>query len=213
MSIKFDYLKTIYDSKLVVIIRADSAEEAYKIAEATIQGGAKVLEITYAVPDALEVIKKLSRKYLNKGIVIGAGTVTNAECAMAAILAGANMLVSPNLNPEMIRIANEYQVVTISGAMSPTEIFNTLKYGADIVKLFPADFYGPKYVKTVKAPLPQAPIIPTGGVTPQNISEWISAGCVAVGVGSYITKAHKKDNDYNKISVATNDFIEAIKKC
>lgn len=208
---KLEKLNTIYNSGMVVIIRADSDEEALLIAENAIAGGAKALEITYAVPNCLNVINTLSKKYAEKGIVIGAGTVTNAESAMAAILAGATMLVSPNLNPEMIRLANEFQVITISGAMSPTEIYNTLQAGADIVKLFPADFYGPKYVKTIKAPLSQAPIIPTGGVTPENVSEWFNAGCVAVGVGSYITKAHKKDKDSNKIVTATKTFLDAIK--
>jgi 2-dehydro-3-deoxyphosphogluconate aldolase/(4S)-4-hydroxy-2-oxoglutarate aldolase len=207
---KNEKLQTIVDCKMVVIIRSDDTEDAYKIAKAAIAGGAKAIEVTFSVPNALSVIKRLSDQYSKDGIVIGAGTVLTAEDASAAILAGAELLVSPNLNPKMIKFANSYQVVTISGALTPTEIFNTLKAGADIVKLFPADLFGSNYVKTLQAPLPQAPIIPTGGVTPENVGEWLNAGCIAVGVGSYITKAHKKDGDYNKVSKAAQSFLDAI---
>lgn len=207
---KLENLKKIYESGIVLIIRSDSEEEALAVSEAAIEGGIKALEITINVPNALDVIKKLSQKYRNGDILIGAGTILDGETARAAIMAGAELLVSPQLNPEMIKVANRYQAITICGAFTPKEVLESLEAGADIVKLFPAEVVGPQYVKAIKAPLSQVPIAPTGGVTPQNVHEWIKAGCVGVGVGSYITKAAKKDGDYRKVTAATQEFLQAI---
>ncbi|EGO63093.1 bifunctional 2-keto-4-hydroxyglutarate aldolase/2-keto-3-deoxy-6-phosphogluconate aldolase [Acetonema longum] len=212
MSKKIENLRKIVDGGIVVIIRSDNAEEAQKIAEASIAGGVGAVEVTMSVPGALKIIESLARTYKNGEIVIGAGTVLDAETARAAILAGAELLVSPHLNVDMVKMSNRYQAVSIVGAMTPKEIMETLEAGADMVKLFPAELLGPQYVKTVKAPIPQASIVPTGGATPQNVHEWIQAGCDAVGVGSYITKAHKKDGDYNKVTLAAREFVEAVAK-
>ncbi|WP_110955569.1 beta/alpha barrel domain-containing protein [Anaerosinus massiliensis] len=208
---KIENLKTIYEGGMIVIVRADDPEDTYKIAEAAIAGGARALEIPFAVPDVLSIVKKLSGKYSSQGVVIGVGTVLDAEHAAAALLAGAEMLVSSSFDAGMIRMANRYQAITVSGAMSPTEIAESMAAGADIIKLFPADFYGAKYVKTLRAPMPTAPLVPFGGVTPENVGSWFEAGCVAVGVGSYITKAHKKDGDYGKVTKAAETFLEAIR--
>ncbi|MCX8712616.1 bifunctional 4-hydroxy-2-oxoglutarate aldolase/2-dehydro-3-deoxy-phosphogluconate aldolase [Gilliamella sp. B3464] len=207
---KLDNLNKIVDSGIVLIVRLATESESIKVAEAAIEGGINVIEIPMAVPNALQVVKYLSDKYRNKGILVGTGTVLDGETARAAILAGAELLVSPNLNPEMIKVANRYQVVTMSGAYTPTEIQNTLEAGADIVKLFPAEFVNPSYVKSVLAPLSHAPISPTGGVTPENVHEWFSAGAVCVGVASYITKAAAQDNDYSKVTKAAQNFIAAV---
>ncbi|WP_411345975.1 bifunctional 2-keto-4-hydroxyglutarate aldolase/2-keto-3-deoxy-6-phosphogluconate aldolase [Paenibacillus sp. WLX1005] len=207
---KLDNLKKIADTGIVLIIRLDSEEEALAVADAAVQGGIKALEITMSVPNALGIIRTLSTKYKQDDVLVGAGTILDAETARAALLAGAELLVSPQLNPDMIRIANRYQAVTISGAYTPTEIVETLEAGADIVKLFPAETLGPQYVKAVTAPLSQAPIAPTGGVTPQNVHEWLQAGCIGVGVGSYITKAAQKDGDYTKVTAAAQEFLAAV---
>ncbi|WPP39989.1 bifunctional 2-keto-4-hydroxyglutarate aldolase/2-keto-3-deoxy-6-phosphogluconate aldolase [Paenibacillus hunanensis] len=207
---KLDNLNRIAETGIVLIIRLDSEEEALAVADAAVEGGIKALEITMSVPNALGIIRTLSNKYKNDDVLIGAGTILDAETARAAILAGAEMLVSPQLNPDMIRVANRYQAVTISGAYTPTEIFDTLQAGADIVKLFPAETLGPQFVKTVTAPLPQAPIVPTGGVTPQNVQEWLQAGCIGVGVGSYITKAAQQDGDYSRVTAAAREFLAAV---
>lgn len=212
MNSKYENLKTIMDSGMVLIIRTDSEDEAKNIAVAAVEGGIKALEITMAVPNAVNVIAFLANKYKNENVIVGAGTVLDAETANAVMLAGARLLVSPNLNPKMIEIANRYQAITVSGAMTPTEIINTVNSGADFVKLFPTEFLGPKYVKTIKAPLPQAEIVPTGGVNPDNVKEWFEAGCHVVGVGSFVSKAHKKDGDFSKITQAAKIFVEAIKK-
>ncbi|GKX54959.1 bifunctional 2-keto-4-hydroxyglutarate aldolase/2-keto-3-deoxy-6-phosphogluconate aldolase [Leminorella grimontii] len=212
MYTKFNNMKKIIDSGAVLIVRLDNEEETIKIAEAAIEGGITVLEIPMSVPNALDVIKYLSNKYKSQGILIGAGTVLDGETANAAIRAGAELLVSPQLNPEMIKMANRYQVVTMSGAFTPAEIQNTLDAGADIVKLFPAEFLSPAYVKSIMAPLSHAPISPTGGVTPENVSEWFAAGAICVGLASYITKAAQKDNDYSKVTQAAKTFLAAIAK-
>ncbi|SEK43510.1 bifunctional 2-keto-4-hydroxyglutarate aldolase/2-keto-3-deoxy-6-phosphogluconate aldolase [Paenibacillus sp. OK003] len=207
---KLENLKIIAETGIVLIIRSDDEEEAISVAEAAIAGGIRALEITMSVPGALDVIKVLSRKYASQGILIGAGTILDGETARAAILAGAQMLVSPQLNPEMIKVANRYQAVTVSGAFTAKEIVESLEAGADIVKLFPAESVGPQYVKAISAPLPQAAIAPTGGVTPQNVHEWLDAGCVGVGVGSYITKAAKGNGDYGRVTKAAEEFLQAV---
>jgi 2-dehydro-3-deoxyphosphogluconate aldolase/(4S)-4-hydroxy-2-oxoglutarate aldolase len=207
---KLENLNKIATSGIVLIIRSDSEQEALAVAEAAIEGGIKVLEITMSVPNALHVISKLAQKYDNGEVLIGAGTILDGETARNAILAGAELLVSPQLNPEMIKMANRYQAITISGAFTPKEVLESLEAGADIVKLFPAEVVGPQYVKAIKAPLSQTPIAPTGGVTPQNVHEWLQAGCVAVGVGSYITKSAKNDGDYGKVTAAAKEFLKAV---
>ncbi len=212
MKSKYENVRTVLDCGMVLIIRTDCEEEAKKIAVAAVDGGIKALEITMAVPNAISVIKYLADKYKNENVVVGAGTVLDSETANAVMLAGARLLVSPNLNPKMIEIANRYQAITVSGAMTPTEIINTVNAGADFVKLFPAEFFGPKYAKTVKAPLPQAEIVPTGGVNPGNVKDWFDAGCHVVGVGSFVSKAHKKDGDFSKVTQAARVFVEAIKQ-
>ncbi|MEH7544873.1 MULTISPECIES: bifunctional 2-keto-4-hydroxyglutarate aldolase/2-keto-3-deoxy-6-phosphogluconate aldolase [Bacillaceae] len=207
---KLENLKKIYESGIVLIIRSESEEEALAVSEAAIKGGIKALEITMSVPNALNVIRILSDKYRSEGILIGAGTILDGETARAAILAGAELLVSPQLNPEMIKMANRYQAITISGAFTPRDVIETLEAGADIVKLFPAEVVGPKYVSAIMAPVPEAPIVPTGGVTPENVHEWLKAGCIGVGVGSYISKAAQKDGDYQKVTTAAKEFIQAV---
>lgn len=210
MLTKFEVLETIVKSGALLIVRLDSAEEAYQVAEAAIEGGIRAVEVPLTVPGALGVIERLTDQYREQGIVIGAGTVLDAEAAFAAISAGARLLVSPQLNPKMISAANRYQAVTASGAFTPTEVVDTLEAGADVVKLFPAELGGPSYVKTILAPLPQAPIMPSGGVTPENVSAWFAAGVTAVSVGSFVTKAAQGNGDYGLVAQAARTFLAAI---
>jgi 2-dehydro-3-deoxyphosphogluconate aldolase/(4S)-4-hydroxy-2-oxoglutarate aldolase len=207
---KFETLETIARTGALLIARLDSADEAYRVAEAAIEGGIRAVEVPLTVPGALGVIERLADKYGDQGIVVGAGTVLDAEAAYASVSAGARLLVSPQLNPKMIATANRYQAVTASGAFTPTEVLNTLEAGADIVKLFPAELGGPAYVKTIMAPLPQAPIMPSGGVTPENVGAWFAAGVTAVGVGSFVSKAAQNDGDYGLVARAARTFLTAI---
>jgi len=210
MVTKFNALESITHTGALLIVRLDSAEEALAVSEAAIEGGIRALEITLSVPGALDVITKLSRRYGDDGILVGAGTVLDEHSAYECVSAGARLLVSPNLNPAMLATANRYQAVTVSGAYTPTEIVDTMQAGADIVKLFPAEFVGPEYVRTVRAPLPQAPLMPAGGVTADNVKEWFDAGVVAVGVGSFVTKAARADGNYRNVTEAAATMLRAI---
>lgn len=156
------------------------------------------------------MIERLSQQFASQGVICGAGTVLDGNAAWSSIQAGARFLVSPNLNTEMIRVANRYQVATISGAYTPTEIINTAEAGADMVKLFPTEAGGIPYAKAVLAPLAHIPLIPAGGVTTENVGDWFDAGVAAVGVGSAITKAARADGDIRRVTAAAEEFVAAI---
>lgn len=209
MVTKFTDLESITRTGALLIVRLDSAEEALAVSEAAIEGGFRALEVTLSVPGALDVISTLAARYGDE-VLVGAGTVLDAQSAFSCVQAGARLLVSPNLEPSMIAVGNRYQAVTVSGAFTPTEIVRTMEAGADIVKLFPAEFGGASYVRTVRAPLPQAPIMPAGGVTPENVKEWFDAGVVAVGVGSFVTKAARGGGGYRAVTEAASAMLRAI---
>jgi Entner-Doudoroff aldolase len=209
---KLDSLNIIRDSGNILIVRLDNADEAYEVAAAAVDGGIRALEITLSIPGASAVIERLSTKFAHDGVVVGAGTVLDGHAAWSSIQAGAQFLVSPNLNPEMIRVANRYQVATISGAYTPTEILNTAEAGSDMVKLFPTEAGGMPYAKAILAPLAHIPLVPAGGVTAQNVHEWFDAGVAAVGVGSAITKAARSDGDLKRVTRAAEEFVAAIEQ-
>lgn len=207
---KLDALEIIRDSRNVLIVRLDNAEAAYQVASAAVDGGIRALEITLSIPGALEVIQRLSKQFSGKGVLVGAGTVLDGYAAWSSIQAGARFLVSPNLNTEMIRVANRYQIATISGAYTPTEILNTAEAGSDMVKIFPTEAGGIPYAKAVLAPLSHIPLVPAGGVTTENVGDWFEAGVAAVGVGSAITKAARADGDIGRVTAAAEEFVAAI---
>ncbi len=207
---KIETLTKILDSGLVSVIRAESHDQAERIADACAQGGVGALEITYTVPRATSVIEHLAKK-LSGNIVMGAGTVLDPETARIAILAGAQFVVSPALNPETARLCNRYNIPYMPGAATIREVLEAMECGADIVKVFPGEILGPVFVKAVKAPLPQASLMPTGGVTLANVGEWIKAGSVAVGVGSNLT-AGAKAGDFSSITHLARQFVEKIKE-
>lgn len=212
MNKKLQNLTAIDESGCVLIVRVDDPDEALAVSRAAVEGGIRALEITLSVPRAIEVIRTLARELDGRGVVVGAGTVLDGHAAYEAVSAGAQLLVSPQLNPEMLAVANRYQAVSISGAMTPTEIVDTVSAGADIVKLFPADHLGPDYVRTVLAPLAHVPIAPTGGVTPDNVGEWFDAGVAAVGVGGFVTKAAGGTRDYHLVTKAAETFLDAVRE-
>jgi 2-dehydro-3-deoxyphosphogluconate aldolase/(4S)-4-hydroxy-2-oxoglutarate aldolase len=203
-------LKRITDCGLVAVVRADSSEQAQKIADACAAGGVAAIEITFTVPGAEQVIRDLASVYKNGDIIIGAGTVMDSETARTAILAGAQYVVSPYLNVEMVKLCNRYQVPCMPGAMTIKEIVEAMEAGADIVKIFPGELFGPKIIKAVKGPIPYAKMMPTGGVDLNNVEEWIKAGAVAVGAGSSLIKG-AKTGDYAAITSTAIQFIEKIK--
>ena len=208
---KHEVLSAIVDTGVVLIVRLDDPDEALAVSRAAVAGGIRALEITLSVPRALDVVRTLADEFGDRGVAVGVGTVLDAEMAVASVQAGARLLVSPNLNPEMIRAANRYQAVTISGAFTPTEIVATMEAGADIVKLFPTEIAGPGYLRTVMAPLAQAPILPAGGATVDNVGDWFAAGALAVGVGSAITKAARVSGDPGDVTRAAEKFLTAVR--
>lgn len=208
--LKHEVLTAIVDTGVVLIVRLDDPDEALAVSRAAVAGGIRALEITLSVPRALEVVRTLADEFADQGVAVGVGTVLDAEMAVASVQAGARLLVSPNLNPDMIRAANRYQAVTISGAFTPTEIVATMEAGADIVKLFPTEIAGPEYLRTIKAPLSQAPILPAGGATVDNVGDWFAAGALAVGVGSAITKAARHSRDHEDVTRAAREFLAAV---
>jgi 2-dehydro-3-deoxyphosphogluconate aldolase/(4S)-4-hydroxy-2-oxoglutarate aldolase len=207
---KIEVLGKIVASGLVAVIRAESHDQAERIAEACAQGGVAALEITYTVPGATSVIEHLAKKF-SAHILLGAGTVLDPETARIAILGGAQFVVSPSVNPNTARLCNRYQVPYLPGAATIGEVVEAMECGADIVKIFPGEILGPAFVKAVKGPLPQASLMPTGGVTLDNVAEWIKAGSVAVGVGGNLT-AGAKTGDFATITRLAQQFVEKIKE-
>ena len=203
-------LSRIMDSGLVAVVRADSSDQASRIAEACATGGAAAVEITFTVPGTAGVISDLARQYARDEILIGAGTVLDPETARIAILAGAQFVVSPALNPEAARLCNRYRIPYMPGASTAREVIEAMECGADIVKVFPGDTLGPSFVKAIRGPLPHALLMPTGGVDLENVAEWIKAGCVAVGVGGNLTAA-AKTGDFTAITSLARQFIEKIR--
>jgi 2-dehydro-3-deoxyphosphogluconate aldolase/(4S)-4-hydroxy-2-oxoglutarate aldolase len=202
-------LNRIHDDGLVVIVRLDDAEEAFQASEAAIAGGVRAIEVTLSTPGALRVIERLVAAH-GSAVSIGAGTVLDGHGAYASISAGASFLVTPHLSREVVRTANRYQLPTISGAYSPTEIVESVEEGADMVKLFPAEI-GPDYARAVLAPLAHVSLMPAGGVTSANAKTWFDAGVSAVGVGSTITKAARPDGDYSRVAAAAASFLAAVR--
>jgi 2-dehydro-3-deoxyphosphogluconate aldolase/(4S)-4-hydroxy-2-oxoglutarate aldolase len=207
---KLDTQQIIRESGNVLIVRVDTPEKAFDIASAAARGGIKVLEITLSIPGALSVIQRLNERFAGSDAIFGAGTVLDGHAAWSSIQAGAKFLVSPNLNTEMIRVANRYQITTVSGAYTPTEILETAEAGADLVKLFPTEAGGIPYAKAVLAPLAHIPLVPAGGVTIANLGDWFAAGVAAVGVGSAITKAGGPEGDMGKVTAAAEEFVAAM---
>ena len=211
MSTKLTTLKKITDVGVVAVVRAESAEQAIKIAEACREGGIPAIEITFTVPYADEVIRELSKAYKNGEMIVGAGTVLDSETARVAILAGAQYIVSPCLDEETIKLCNRYQIPVMPGCVTIKEMVTAMELGADIIKVFPGELVGPSYIKAVKGPLPQAPLMPTGGVSLENAAEWIKNGCVAVGVGGSLT-AGAKTGDYAAVTEMAKKFVAAVQQ-
>jgi 2-dehydro-3-deoxyphosphogluconate aldolase/(4S)-4-hydroxy-2-oxoglutarate aldolase len=207
---KTEVLSKIVESGLVAVIRAEGPEQASRMAEACAQGGAAALEITFTVPGASKVIEHLAKEFRGK-ILVGAGTVLDPETARIAILAGAEFVVSPAVSTATARLCNRYRVPYMPGAATMGEVIEALECGADIVKVFPVEVLGPAFVKAVKGPLPQAQLMPTGGVGIENVAEWIKAGAVAVGVGGNLT-AGAKTGDFASITALARQFVEKIKE-
>jgi len=198
---------------LIPVIRVSSAREAMDVSDAIKEGGVTLIEITMSVPGAIDTIKELTQKYKDE-IIMGAGTILDPETARAALLAGAQFIVTPTLNIDVIQIAHRYSAVVVPGAMTPTEILTAWNAGADMVKVFPAaQLGGPEYIKAIRGPLPQILLVPTGGVNLQNAGAFIKAGATALGAGGeLVDKKAVKEKKFNIITENTRAFLKAIRE-
>ncbi len=210
MNKKWEIIKKITDVGLVVVVRAENSEEAKKITDACLAGGAAAIEITYTVPGASKVIEDLAKTF-GKEIIIGAGTVLDPETARISILSGAQYVVSPYFNEDVLKLCNRYQIPCMPGVMTIEGVVKAMESGADILKLFPGEAFGPKMIKAIKGPLPQASLMPTGGVSIENVGEWIEAGAVAVGAGGSLL-AGAKTGDYAGITKLAAEFVAKIRE-
>lgn len=215
---KLQILQKIIDNGVVAVLRGDSADQVFAMAEAAIVGGIKVIEVTLTVPGALQAIEKLSRMYSwktedpDKFAVIGAGTVLEPQTARAAIMSGAEFVVGPSLNPETVKICNLYRVPIMPGVMTIAEVQHALELGVDIVKLFPGNLYEPGIIKTMKGPMPQANFMPTGGVSLSNLKDWIQGGAVAVGIGSDLTNEAVKTGNMDLVRSKAEQYMQAYRE-
>lgn len=206
---KYRIYETIEKLGVVAVIRGDSLDTAVKTVDACYKGGIKIIEVTFTVPGADSLIKSLTEKYKGSDMVIGAGTVLDPETARIAILAGAKFVVSPSLNIETVKMCNRYGIPVMTGVMTPTEAQTAMEYGVDVLKLFPGDIAKPAGLKALKGPFPHANIMPTGGVSAENVEEWFKAGAFAVGAGSFLTK-DAKTGDYDKVTAVCKAFVDKV---
>jgi 2-dehydro-3-deoxyphosphogluconate aldolase/(4S)-4-hydroxy-2-oxoglutarate aldolase len=210
---KLEVLNRMILEGLIPVIRVTSAQEAVDVADAIKEGGVTFIEITMSVQGAIDVIKNLTKKYGDE-IVMGAGTVLDPETGRAALLAGAQFIVSPTLNLDLIHLAHRYSTVVIPGTMTPTEILAAWNAGADMVKVFPAaQLGGPEYIRAIRGPLPQILLVPTGGVNLQNAGAFIKAGAAALGVGGeLVDKKAIKEKKFHIVTENTRAFLKAIQE-
>ncbi len=206
------HLDIIKETGVAAVIRGATTDNIIAIAEALKAGGVKVLEITVETPGACAAIEKASIEL--DDVLVGAGTVLDAETARTAIMSGAKFIFSPTTNSKTIEMAKRYGVVSIPGALTPTEILTAYENGADLIKVFPANVFGPSYIKDIHGPLPQVPLITTGGISVNNVEEYIKAGAVGVGVGSSLVNTKKELTSayLNEITTTASTFIKAVKE-
>jgi 2-dehydro-3-deoxyphosphogluconate aldolase/(4S)-4-hydroxy-2-oxoglutarate aldolase len=205
--------KRIEEIGIVPVVRASSAREAMLAAEAVCAGGITIVEVTMTVPGALEAIAQLAKK-MGSDVLVGAGTVLDAETAQRCIDSGAEFIVSPGFDYETIQLAKRVNKLIMAGALTPTEVIAAWKAGSDFVKVFPCGSVGgAKYIKALKAPLPQIPMVPTGGVNLNTVAEFIQAGAAAVGVGGELCSVTAlQSGNVDQITEASRKYVEAIKQ-
>lgn len=204
-------LSRVLDSGIVAILRANNGDKLVQVAEALLEGGIDVIEVTFTVPRVLEIISAV-RDRLGDKILLGAGTVLDAESARAAMLAGAEFIVTPVVSRPVIETCRRYDKLVMAGAFTPTEILTAWEAGSDIVKVFPADVGGPSYLKAIHGPLPQVRLLPTGGVNLETLPDFVKAGAAAVGLGSaLVEKAAIEQGDMNRIRSLAAQYVESMR--
>ncbi|MFO1092867.1 MAG: bifunctional 4-hydroxy-2-oxoglutarate aldolase/2-dehydro-3-deoxy-phosphogluconate aldolase [Planctomycetaceae bacterium] len=204
-------LSRVLDGGIVAILRATSGEKLVQVAEALVAGGIDVIEVTFTVPRVLDIISAVRDKLGNR-ILLGAGTVLDAESARAAMLAGAEFIVTPVVSRPVIEACRRYDKLVMSGAFTPTEILSAWEAGSDIVKVFPADVGGPAYLKAIHGPLPHVRLLPTGGVNLETLQSFVKAGASAVGLGTALVEKNALERgDMQRIQSLAAAFVERMR--
>ena len=207
---KKETLEKIHALGLLAVIRGPSPELTVKMVDALIAGGVYGIEITYSTPKAPEVVSELAQKHGDK-ILLGMGTLTEIEHARQAVQAGASFLVSPHCEKNLADAMVATGLPVMIGALTPTEVMQAYRYGSDVVKVFPGSLVGPDYIKALRGPFPNIPMMPTGGVNIENVAQWFAAGVFAVGAGSNLCPtAWAKEGRFDDISATAHDFVEAV---
>ena len=197
---------------IVAVVRTPSPDTAQRAVEACIAGGLNTVEVTFTVPNAVDVIKALAAS-VGSDVILGAGTVTDAQKAKMAIEAGARFIVAPNTDPDTIRMAASLDAVTIPGALTPTEVVIALNAGADAVKIFPASAFGPSYIKAIRGPLPDVKFVPTGGINLENIPAYVKAGAAMFGIGGNLVDLELiKAGNYGAIADRARAYVETVQR-
>lgn len=208
---KTEMLGKVKELGLLAVIRGPSAELTVKMVEALIAGGVLGIEITYSTPNAEQVVRTLSKMFGSR-IVLGMGTLTKPEQTLSAKEAGANYLVSPVCEPVLVKSMVDSGLLTMAGALTPTEVLQAYNLGSDVVKIFPGSLGGPAYVKALKGPFPYIPMMPTGGVSASNVAEWFATGVVAVGAGSELCPPQlAKEGKFDEITRRAAEFVQVVK--
>src|SRR5579864_2503634 len=206
------HLQRMLDAGIVAVVRSPDSRQLLEVAKALTDGGVNVMEITFTVPHALEVIRQV-QQVLGDRILLGAGTVLDPETARAAILAGTEFIVAPTLNLEVIRLCHRYDKLVLPGAFSPTEILAAWEAGADIVKVFPADVLGPAFFKAMRGPLPQIRLMPTGGVDLNSAAEFLRAGACCLGLGSQLVEPRAiAERDFDRIRELARQYVAIVQQ-
>src|SRR3954468_17119974 len=210
---KQQILQAISDLGLMPVVRAQSADEAMKIVDAIREGGVTVLEVTMTVPGAIGVMEQVAKRF-GSDVLLGAGTVLDAETARACMLSGARFIVSPALNLDTIAICRRYSVPVMPGALTPTEVLAAWTAGADVVKVFPCGALGgASYIKSLKAPLPQIEMIPTGGVSVKTAADFIKAGAMALGVGADLADTQAiRDGNSHLVTEKAREYVRIVQE-
>ena len=208
---KVEVLEKVKELGLLAVIRGPSPELTIKMVEALVAGGVLGIEITYSTPNAEEVVRSLVGKF-GSSIVLGMGTLTRPEQASQARQAGASFLVSPICEPGLVKSMVASRLLSMAGALTPTEVFQAYTLGVDVIKIFPGSLGGPAYIKALKGPFPYIPMMPTGGVNAGNMAEWFKTGVVAVGAGSELCPPQlAKDGKFDEISKRAAEFVQVVK--
>lgn len=203
-------LQTLRQEKIISAIRSQTGEHISNIVESLYNGGVKVIEVTMNTPNALQKIEKIKVDYPD--ILVGAGTVLDEETTRAAISVGASFLLSPTLNEDSIKMANRYNVPFIPGVLTPTEVLQAYEYGAKVVKIFPINSLGPKYIKDLKAPLPHVEVIPMGGITKENAPDFLKVGSFALGIGSTLVNDKLiQDLNFTEIERRAKQLVNVVR--